>query len=54
MPKSVTPEQVDDWSRAWEYLTRMFMKNNPLEDAQKSKWYLLKLIEKIQEQGKNK
>jgi hypothetical protein len=38
--------QVDDWSRAWEYLTRMWQKNG-LEDAKKCRWYLDKLIEKL-------
>lgn len=38
---------VDDWSRAWEYLTRMWGKNG-LEDAKKSRWYLDKLIDKLE------
>lgn len=41
------PNVVDDWSRSWEYLTRMFGKNG-LEDAKKSKWYLEKLIERME------
>ena len=40
-------EQVDDWSRAWEYLTRMWGKNG-LEDAKKARWYLDKLIGKLE------
>jgi hypothetical protein len=40
--------QVDDWSRAWEYLTRMWQKNG-LEDAKKCRWYLDKLIEKMEQ-----
>jgi hypothetical protein len=39
--------QIDDWSRSWEYLTRMWQKNG-LEDAKKSRWYLDKLIEKLE------
>lgn len=39
--------QVDDWSRAWEYLTRMWGKNG-LEDAKKARWYLDKLIGKLE------
>lgn len=42
----ITPGMVDDWSRAWEYLTRMWEKNGK-EDAQKCRWYLNKLIEKL-------
>ena len=38
---------VDDWSRAWEYLTRMWGKNG-LEDAKKARWYLDKLIDKLE------
>lgn len=42
------PCVVDDWSRAWEYLTRMFSKNG-LEDAKKARWYLNKLIDRMKE-----
>lgn len=38
-----TFEQVDLWSRSWEYLTRMFEKNG-IEDAKKAKWYLDRLV----------
>jgi len=41
------PCVVDDWSRSWEYLTRMFSKNG-LEDAKKARWYLNKLIERME------
>lgn len=49
--EDVPPEQVDDWSRAWEYLTRMWQKND-LEDAKKCRWYLDKLIEKMSDKLK--
>lgn len=42
----VSPCELDDWSRAWEYLTRMWGKNG-LEDAKKARWYLNKLIERM-------
>ena len=42
----VPAQQIDDWSRAWEYLTRMWQKNG-VEDAKKAQWYLNKLIEKM-------
>lgn len=42
----VSAQQIDDWSRAWEYLTRMWQKNG-VEDAKKARWYLNKLIEKM-------
>lgn len=45
--EDVSPGQVDDWSRSWEYLTRMWQKNG-LEDAKKARWYLDKLIEKME------
>lgn len=44
---NISPQQADDWSRAWEYLTRMFMKNG-LEDAKKARWYLNKLIDEME------
>lgn len=44
---NISLQQADDWSRAWEYLTRMFMKNG-LEDAKKARWYLNKLIDKME------
>lgn len=49
--EDVPPGQVDDWSRAWEYLTRMWQKNG-LEDAKKCRWYLDKLIEKMSDKQK--
>lgn len=44
----VAPGAADDWSRAWEYLTRMWGKNG-LEDAKKARWYLDKLIGKLEQ-----
>lgn len=40
-------ETVDDWSRSWEYLTRMWEKNG-LEDAKKARWYLDQMINKME------
>lgn len=45
--KSVPFDQVSDWDRASEYLFRMWGKNG-LEDAKKARWYLNKLIEKME------
>ncbi len=45
--QEATHSQIDDWSRSWEYLTRMWQKNG-LEDAKKARWYLDKLIEKLE------
>ena len=47
IPEDTPFDQVDDWSRATEYLMRMWNKNG-LEDAKKSRWYLDKLIEKME------
>ena len=44
--KDVPYDQVSDWDRATEYLLRMWQKNG-LEDAKKARWYLDKLIEKL-------
>lgn len=44
--EDASPCEIDDWSRAWEYLTRMWGKNG-LEDAKKARWYLNKLIERM-------
>lgn len=44
---TLAPSVVDDWSRSWEYLTRMFGKNE-LEDAKKARWYLDKLIARLE------
>ena len=46
VPEGVPFSQVDDWSRATEYLMRMWQKNG-IEDAKKARWYLNKLIEKM-------
>jgi hypothetical protein len=43
-PKSF---QIDCWSRAWEYLTRIFFKNG-LEDAKKAMYYLDTLINSME------
>lgn len=45
---NVPHDQYSDWDRALEYLLRMWGKNK-LEDARKARWYLKKLIEKIEE-----
>jgi len=45
------PSVADDWSRSWEYLTRMFEKNG-LEDAKKARWYLDKLIARLEQPTK--
>jgi hypothetical protein len=41
---------IDNWSRSWEYLTRCFFKNGA-EDVKKSKYYLDILVESIEERG---
>lgn len=46
-PEGIPYNQIDDWSRAWEYLTRMWGKNG-LEDAKKARVYLNWLIEKME------
>lgn len=43
-----TYNEVDYWSRAWEYLTRMWGKNG-LEDAEKATVYLGWLIQSLKE-----
>jgi len=43
----VPNDWFSDWDRALEYLLRMWEKNE-LEDAKKSRWYLNKLIEKLE------
>ncbi len=53
-------EVLEDWVKAapdpvlgglqWQvikYLSRMWLKNDPLEDAQKSLWYLNRLVNKL-------
>jgi hypothetical protein len=39
---------IDDWSRAWEYLTRMWFKNG-CEDAYKAEYYLDRLVTRMRE-----
>lgn len=48
IPEGIPYTQIDDWSRAWEYITRMWDKNG-LEDAKKARVYLNWLIEKMEE-----
>ena len=45
---SVPYTQIDDWSRVFEYVGRMWAKNG-LEDAKKARVYLNWLIEKMEE-----
>lgn len=47
MPEGLDYEVVDCWSRSWEYLTRMWGKNG-LEDAKKARFYLDRMIEKLE------
>lgn len=47
MPTDVPYDVVDCWSRSWEYLTRMWGKNG-LEDAKKARFYLDRMIEKME------
>lgn len=47
LPAHVPYKEVDYWSRAWEYLTRMYSKNG-LEDAKKARWYLDRLINSVE------
>lgn len=47
IPEGVPYNQIDDWSRAWEYVTRMWDKNG-LEDAKKARVYLDWLIEEME------
>jgi len=42
---------IDDWSRAWEYLTRCFFKNGA-EDIQKSQYYINRMVERIKDRSK--
>ena len=44
IPSNVPFHQADDWSRSWEYITRMWGKNG-LEDAKKARFYLNRLID---------
>lgn len=47
IPEGTPYGQVDDWSRAFEYIGRMWGKNG-LEDAKKARVYLNWLIEKME------
>ena len=47
IPSGTDLNAVDEWSRAWEYLTRMWGKNG-LEDAKKARVYLNWLIERME------
>lgn len=38
---------IDDWSRAWEYLTRCFFKNG-MEDTKKARWYFNQLVDRME------
>ena len=42
---------IDDWSRAWEYLTRCFFKNGA-EDIEKSQYYINRMVERIKDRNK--
>lgn len=48
IPAGTTYDVVDCWSRSWEYLTRMWGKNQ-LEDAKKARFYLDRMIEKMEQ-----
>ena len=47
MPTDTDLNAVDEWSRAWEYLTRMWGKGG-LEDAKKARVYLDWLITRLE------
>lgn len=47
VPDGVSYYSIDCWSRAWEYLTRMWGKNG-LEDARKAQIYLNWLIDDLE------
>lgn len=47
MPIDVRHDIADCWSRSWEYLTRMWGKNG-LEDAKKARFYLDRMIQKME------
>jgi len=51
IPVGANLNAVDEWSRAWEYLTRMWGKNG-LEDAKKAQVYLGWLIERLEAEDK--
>ena len=47
IPAGTRFTEVDAWSRATEYLMRMWQKGG-LEDAKKARWYLDRLIEEME------
>lgn len=42
---------IDDWSRAWEYLTRAFFKNGA-EDIEKAHYYIKRMVARIEDRSK--
>ena len=59
--KTEVIDVLEDWVKAapdpvlgglqWQvikYLSRMWLKNDPLEDAQKSLWYLRRLVQRLE------
>ena len=52
MPSGVNLNAVDEWSRAWEYLTRGWNKNG-LEDFKKAQVYLGWLIARLENEQKH-
>jgi len=42
---------IDDWSRAWEYLTRCFFKNGA-EDIEKAQYYINRMVQRIEDRSK--
>jgi hypothetical protein len=51
IPAGANLNAVDEWSRAWEYLTRAWSKNG-LEDFKKAQVYLGWLIERLEAEDK--
>lgn len=47
MQLGIPHDIYSDWDRALEYMIRMWEKNK-LEDAKKSRWYLDKIIDKLE------
>ena len=52
IPAGANLNAVDEWSRAWEYITRAWSKNG-LEDFKKAQVYLGWLIERLEAEDKN-
>ena len=52
IPAGTNLNAVDEWSRAWEYITRGWSKNG-LEDFKKAQVYLGWLIERLEAKDKN-